>query len=344
MTDIAQTGTARTAARMAGSGKGILAADDSVPVLNRRLETAGVAPTAESRRAYHEMLVTTPHLSEGLSGIVLGDEAFRQALGCGQPFPEALASQGLLPGIRVDAGLKPLAGAPGETVTEGLDGLRERLAEYAALGARFAAWRAVVVTGDGRPSWRALCANSHALARYAALCHEAGLVPILAPEVLMNGGHTVTQCSAATSAALLSLFGELRNFGAAPECMVLKLSMVLPGTDSGETLVPEDVAAHTMRALDGFVPDRIGGIAFSSGGQGLAAATPNLAALLRTAGPWPLTFSFGRALAGPALSAWRGEPRAVRLGQHALANGVACTLAALRGAYRPADAQRYALG
>jgi len=344
MTDIAQTDTARTAAQMAGSGKGILAAEASGPGLNRRLETAGVAPTAESRRAYHEMLVTTPHLSEGLSGIILGDETFRQALGCGLTFPETVASQGLLPGIRVDAGFKPLAGAPGEKVTEGLDGLRERLAEYAALGARFATWRAVFVTGDGRPSWRALCANSHALTRYAALCHEAGLVPILAPEVQMNGGQTVTQGSAATSAALLSLFGELHNFGVAPEGVVLKLRMVVPGTDSGETLVPEDVAAHTVRALDGFVPFRIGGIAFSSGGQGLAAAASNLAAVLRNAGSWPLTFSFGQALAGPALAAWRGEPGRVRHGQHALANGVACHLAALRGAYRRADAQRYALG
>jgi fructose-bisphosphate aldolase class I len=344
MADIAQTVVVQTAAEIAGAGKGILAADESVPTMNRRLEQAGVAPTAGNRRACREMLVTTPHLSEGLSGVILCDETFRQELSGGQSFPGALAARGLLPGVKVDTGVKPLPGAAGEKVTEGLDGLQERLAEYVALGARFAKWRAFFLIGEGRPSWHALRVNSHALGRYAALCHEAGLVPIIEPEVLMEGGHTAAQCSAATSAVLLSLFGELHDFAVAPDGVVLKPSMVVPGADSGEAAAPEAVAANTMRAFDGLVPDRIGGIAFLSGGQSPAAATSNLAALLRTAAPWPLTFSFGRALVNPALSAWRGEPGRVRHGQHALANRVACNLAALRGVYRPADAERYALG
>jgi fructose-bisphosphate aldolase, class I len=344
MTDIAQADVARAAAQLAGAGKGVLAADESVQTMNRRLEKAGIAAIAGNRRAYREMLVTTPHLSEGLSGVIFCDETFRQALSSGETFPEAAARAGLLPGIKVDAGVRPLPGATGETVTEGLDGLRERLACYVALGARFAKWRAVYLIGGGRPSWQALRANSHALARYATLCHEAGLVPIVEPEVLMDGGHTAVQCSAATSAVLLSLFGEMHDFAVAADGVVLQPSMVLPGTDSGETAAPRDVAAHTLRAFDGLVPDRIGGIAFLSGGQSPAAATSNLAALLRNAAPWPLTFCFGRALVDPALAAWRGDPVRVRNGQRALANRVACNLAALRGGYRPADAERYALG
>ena len=344
MTDIAQTDMAQTATKIAGAGKGILAADESVRTMNGRLERAGIAATAENRRAYREMLVTTPHLCEGLSGVILCDETFRQALRNGVTFPEALVMGGLLPGIKVDTGVKPLPGVTGETVTEGLDGLRERLAEYVALGARFAKWRAVFLIGDGRPSWQALQANSHTLARYASLCHEAGLVPIVEPEVLMDGAHTAAQCSATTSAVLLSLFGELHNFAVAADGVVLKPSMVVPGAESGETVPPADVAAHTRRAFDGLIPDDIGGVAFLSGGQSPAAATSNLAALLRKAAPWPQTFSFGRALVDPALAAWRGEPGRVRLGQHALANRVACNLAALRGGYRPVDAERYALG
>ena len=332
------------AAGIAASGKGILAADEGVPAMNRRLAQAGVAATADSRQSYREMLVTTPHLREGLSGVILGDETFRQVLSDGRTFPEGLEARGLLPGIRVDIGVKPLAGTAGERVTEGLDGLRERLAEYLALGARFAKWRAPFLVGGGRPSWQALRASSHAIARYAVLCLEAGVVPLVEAEVVMEGGHTVAQCSAATSAVLLSVFSELREFAVAADRVVLRPSMVVSGSGSGEAVPPEQVASHTLRAFAGLVPADIAGIAFLSGGQSAEAATANLAALLRATVPWPLTFSFGRALAEPALYAWRGQAARVCHGQRALANRVACNLAALRGGYRPADAERYALG
>jgi fructose-bisphosphate aldolase class I len=337
------SGTAQTAAELVRPGKGILAADESVPTMNARLASAGVPGTAEHRRAYREMLVTTPCLSEGISGVILCDETFRQRLSSGQAFPAALEARGLLSGIKVDSGAKPLAGSPGEKVTEGLDGLRERLARYVMLGARFAKWRAVFVIGPGCPSWRALRANAHALARYASLCQEAGLVPIVEPEVLMDGTHTIERCGAVTSAVLLSAFAELQDFEVTLEATVLKPNMVLPGTSSGQTVTPEEVAAQTVRAFGGIVAENIAGIAFLSGGQGPAAATANLAALRQVAAPWPVTFSFGRALVDPALAAWRGEPWRVPDGQRALANRVACNVAALRGGYRPADAGRYAL-
>lgn len=334
---------ARTAAELAGSGRGILAADESAPTLNRRLERAGVPPTASTRRAFRELLITTPYLAEGVSGVLLDDETFRQRTSAGQPFPQALASAGLLTGIRADAGARALAGAPGEQVTEGLDGLRDRLAEYLALGARFARWRSVFLIGAQRPSWPALRANAHALARFARLCHEAGLVPVVEVDVLTDGGHAIELGSAVTSAVLLGLISELQDFDVALDGVVLRLSMVRPGATHGAPAAPGEVAAQTVRALAGIVPAQVAGVTFLSGGQGPAAATANLAALLRTPVPWPLTFAFGRALAEPALAAWRGQPGRIRAGQHALANRVACNLAALRGGYRPADAHQYAL-
>ena len=334
---------ARIAATLVRSGKGILAADESIATMNTRLAAAGVPATAENRRAYREMLVTTPYLSEGVSGVILCDETFRQHFANGQPFPDALAASGLLPGIKVDTGAKPLAGAPGETVTEGLDGLRGRLLEYAALGARFAKWRAVFQIDGQSPSWRAVRANTHALTRYASLCLEAGLVPIVEPEVLMDGAHAVERCSAVTAAVLLSLFAELHDFEVDLAAVVLKPNMVMPGTSSGDTLSPDAVAAQTVRTFGDLVPEQVAGIAFLSGGQGPDVATANLAALQRTKAPWPLTFSFGRALVDPALAAWRGDPERVGAGQRSLANRVACNLAALRGGYRPQDARTYAL-
>lgn len=336
-------GNARTAALLVRSGKGILAADESVSTMNARLSAAGIAPTEDNRRAYREMLVTTPHLSEAVSGVILCDETFRQRLGHGRTFPEDLAARGILPGIKVDTGVKPLAGAPGENVTEGLDGLRERLTEYALLGGRFAKWRAVFQIGDGTPSWRGVRANTHALTRYASLCHEAGLVPIVEPEVLMDGTHSAQQCAAVTSAVLLSLFGELRDYEVQLDAVVLKPNMILPGSGSGETTTAGEVASRTVDAFSEIVPGEVAGIAFLSGGQGADAATANLAAMQRLEAPWPLTFSFGRALVDPALAAWRGDPRRAGEGQRALANRVACNLAALRGAYRAADAESYAL-
>lgn len=331
------------AAILVRSDRGILAADESVSTMNKRLAAAGVPPREENRRAYREMLVTTPGLNEGVSGVILCDETFRQRLSDGRAFPEALGDLGLMTGIKVDTGSKPLAGAPGETVTEGLDGLRERLAEYAGLGARFAKWRAVFQIGDRVPSWRSVRADTHALTRYACLCHEAGVVPVVEPEVLMDGRHTMEQCAAVTAAVLLTLFSELQDYEVALEAIVLKPNMVVPGAGSGEVASPRAVAARTVDTFKNLVPERTAGIAFLSGGQRPDAAAANLAALRKLKTPWPLTFSFGRALVSPALEAWRGDPGQVEAGQRALANRVACNLAALRGGYRPANAESYAL-
>jgi fructose-bisphosphate aldolase class I len=325
------TATALTAAGLMLDGRGILAADESGPAMEARLRSAGAWPGAETRRAYREMLVTTPGLSLGISGVILGDETFRQRLADGRSFPGALADRGLLPGIRVDTGAGPLAGAPGETVTEGLDGLRARLAEYATLGARFATWRAVLRIGDGRPSWRALRANAYALARYALACQEEGVVPVV--EVLTEGIHGPARGREVTSAVLMVTVTELQDMGVALEGVVLEPSMVLPGADGPERASPEIVAQQTVAALWCAVPEEVAGVAFLSGSQSPARATANLAALRRLGPPWPVTFSFGRALADPALAAWHGDPACVAAGQRALANRVACNVAALQGTY-----------
>ena len=331
MTDVTQM--IRTAADMVASGKGILAADESIATMSARLEKAGIAPTEENRRAYREMLVTTPGLAGTISGVILCDETFGQSLADGRPFPQAITRLGMLPGIKVDTGAKPLAGAPGETVTEGLDGLRERLRGYAGRGARFAKWRAVIAVGAGRPTPRACQANAHALARYAALCQEAGIVPIVEPEVLMNGRHGAAACAAATAVTVSRVFAELREAGVQLRAAVLKPNMVVPGADSGEVRTPQQVARDTIETLRPVVPDDIPGIAFLSGGQGTREATANLAAMHRLEAPWPLTFSFGRALVDPALAAWRGQPRQAADGQRALAHRVRCNAAALAGTY-----------
>jgi fructose-bisphosphate aldolase, class I len=335
--------TTLIAAELMAAGKGILAADESVTTMNARLQIAGVPPGEENRRAYREMLVTTPGLGLGISGVIVCGETFRQRLTDGRTFPDALADSGLLPGIKVDTGAKPLAGAPGETVTEGLDGLRDRLAGYAALGARFAKWRAVIRIGDGRPSWRALHANAHALASYARLCQEAGVVPIVEPEVLMEGAHGSARCREVTSAALMVTLAELQDSGADPAGVVLKPNMVLPGADSPELASPEIVAEQTVAALACVVPGEVAGVAFLSGGQSPARATANLAAIRRLRAPWPVTFSFGRALVDPALAAWHGDPACVTAGQRALANRIACNVAALAGCYTPVLAPSYVL-
>jgi fructose-bisphosphate aldolase class I len=322
-----------TAAALVGRGqrrlKGILAADESVSTMNSRLEKAGVAPTEDNRRAYREMLLTAPGIAGGVSGAILCDETLRQRLSNGSTFPEAAAEAGMLAGIKVDTGAKPLAGAPSETITEGLDGLRDRLAEYVALGAAFAKWRAVFTIGHGCPSRRAVHANAHALARYAALCQEAGLVPIVEPEVLMDGAHSIKRCANATSTVLLELFAELANARVALDGVVLKPNMVVPGGDSGRRARPGEVAARTVATLRGIVPGHLAGIAFLSGGQGPGQATANLAALQQLTAPWPLTFSFGRALVDPALAAWRGDPARVAAGQQALAERVTANADAL---------------
>ncbi len=319
-------GTAQT---MVSRPRGILAADESIGTMSSRLEKVGIAVTEENRRAYREMLLTTPELDRGISGVILSDETFNQKLSDGNSFPLAVHSLGILPGIKVDTGAKPLAGCPEEKITEGLDGLRERVAYYVARGARFAKWRAVITIGEGRPSRNALRANAHALARYAAICQEGWLVPIVEPEVLMDGDHTIERCAEVTRAALSTLMAELNEAGVDLAGTVLKPNMVVPGTTSGQQASPEEVAEQTVATLRAVLPDELAGVAFLSGGQSPETATANLAAMQKHDTPWPLTFSFGRALVDPALRAWLGDPALVGAGQQALADRVNPNSAAL---------------
>ncbi|HEX8761511.1 MAG TPA: class I fructose-bisphosphate aldolase [Pseudonocardiaceae bacterium] len=318
-----------TAQAMVSRPRGILAADESIGTMSSRLEKAGVDVTEENRRAYRELLVTTPDLHKGISGVILSDETFNQKLSDGNTFPLAMHALGILPGIKVDTGAKPLALTPGEKITEGLDGLRERLADYVSRGARFAKWRAVITIGDGKPSVRALRANAHALARYAALCQEAVVVPIVEPEVLMDGDHTIDRCAEVTAATLKMVFFELEDAGVDLAGTVLKPNMVVPGSTSGQQASPEEVAEKTVATLRAVVPETLAGVAFLSGGQSPEVATANLAAMQQHATPWPLTFSFGRALVDPALKAWHGDPALVADGQQALADRVGPNSAAV---------------
>jgi fructose-bisphosphate aldolase, class I len=326
-----------TASAMVAPGKGILAADESVATAGKRLDGVGIASTADSRRAYREMLLTTPGLANWVSGVILFDETLRQATRDGVPFADYLCDQGVLPGIKVDTGAKPLAGRPGETVTEGLDGLRERVAGYAGVGATFAKWRAVIAIGDGRPSRACVSANAHALARYAALCQEGGLVPIVEPEVLIEGEHTIETCGEVTADVLRAVFAQLAEQGVDLEAIVLKPSMVVPGTGSEQTATVAEVAAATIRTLRASVPAAVAGIAFLSGGQSAELATAHLDAMNRLGPqPWPLTFSYGRALQDPALAAYAVDGGAtVEAGQAALSHRARCNSAARAGAWSP---------
>ena len=298
-----------TANALVAPGKGILAADESVPTIKKRFDTIGIESTEDNRRSYREMLFTAPGVGEFISGVILFDETIRQNCADGTRLVEALESQGILPGIKVDKGAKALAGAPGEKVTEGLDGLRERLAEYRALGARFTKWRAVIAIGDGIPTAYGIEANAHALARFAALSQEAGLVPIVEPEVLMDGGHDIGRCAEATEAALDALFHALFAQRVALEGSLLKPNMVLPGADHEPQAGVEEVAEATVRALRRCVPAAVPGIVFLSGGQTDEAATAHLNAMNAMAGPhpWQLSFSYGRALQAAPLKAWGGK-------------------------------------
>jgi fructose-bisphosphate aldolase class I len=311
-----------TARAMVSRPRGILAADESIGTMSSRLEKAGVAATAENRRAYREMLLTTPELHQGISGVILSDETFNQKLSDGNAFPLALHALNILPGIKVDTGAKDLALSPGEKITEGLDGLRERLQDYVSRGARFAKWRAVITIGENRPTRNALRANAHALARYAALCQESVVVPIVEPEVLMDGDHTIERCAEVTRAALEYLLEELDEAGVDLAGTVLKPNMVVPGTTSGQQASPEEVAEATVTTLRAVLPETLAGVAFLSGGQSPEVATANLAAMQKHETPWPLTFSFGRALVDPALKAWHGDPALISAGQQALAGRV----------------------
>jgi fructose-bisphosphate aldolase, class I len=325
---------ALAASALVAPGKGILAADESIATMSARLAAARVAPTQRNRRAFRELLITTPGLAGGISGVILCDETFRQHVRAGTTFPLALRELGMMPGIKVDSGAKPLAGSRGETVTEGLDGLLPRLRQYAELGAQFAKWRAVLRIGPRTPSDVAVRANAQALARYAAACQAAGLVPVVEPEVLMDGTHTRGHCETVTSMVLLAVVSELHDYRVDFESVVLTPNMVLPGVDSGEQAGPAEVVEATLSTLTG-VPAALAGVAFLAGGQRPEQATGHLAAIQRIPHLWPLTFSFGRALAGPALAAWRGEPDHWRAGQRALSRRVAMNAAALAGRYRP---------
>ena len=326
-----------TAEALVAPGKGILAADESHPTIEKRFKALGIESTEENRRVYRQMLFTTPGVAEFISGVILFDETIRQKADDGTAFPEVLSRQGIIPGIKVDKGAKPLAGAPGEKVTEGLDGLRERLAEYKGLGARFAKWRAVITIGDGTPGAYCLDANAHALARYAALCQEAGLVPIVEPEVLMDGDHTIERCFDVTEVVLQSVFRALRDQRVALEHLLLKPNMVLPGTGCPRQASVAEVAEATVRCLLRAVPAAVPGVVFLSGGQAEELATARLNAMNTLAGPrpWQLSFSYARALQGPAMKAWGGEARNIAAGQKAFYHRAKCNGAARYARYKP---------
>jgi fructose-bisphosphate aldolase, class I len=296
---------AETAQAMVAAGKGIIAIDESNATIAKRFQGVGIDNTEENRRAYREMLLTTPKLGDYISGAILFDETIRQSTRSGVPFTKVMRDNGILPGIKVDKGPQPLAGFQGEVVTEGLDGLRARLEEYYKLGARFAKWRAVINIGDDIPSGTCIEANSHALARYAALCQEQGLVPMVEPEVLMDGNHDIQTCYEVTEVVLRSLFDALYNHNVMLEGTILKASMIVPGKDSGETASVEDVAENTIMCLKTAVPAILPGIVFLSGGQSDEDATAHLDAMNRMGpNPWPLSFSYGRAMQSAALKIW----------------------------------------
>ncbi len=325
-----------TANAIVETGRGILAADESTGTIEKRLSSVNVTSTEETRRDYREMLFRTQGLGAFISGVILFDETIRQKGADGTPLVDLLTGQGIIPGIKVDTGAKALAGAPGEKVTEGLDGLRERCAEYRELGARFAKWRAVIAVGDGLPSAYCLEANAHALARYAALAQEAGLVPIVEPEVMMDGDHDIERCLTVTEAALKRVYQALHRHRVCLEGTLLKPNMVLAGKDCPEQPGIDAVAAATIRCLRRAVPAAVPGIVFLSGGQSDLDATARLNAMnARGPHPWALSFSYGRALQGEPLQAWRGNADNVPAAQAALHHRARMNGAATTGAWSP---------
>ncbi len=304
---------------MTGNGKGILAADESTGTIEKRFDTINAVSTEESRRRYREMIITPEGAADYIGGVIMYDETLRQSTSDGVPFPKYLSDLGIVPGIKVDTGAKPLSGFPGEVITEGLDGLRERLAEYHGLGARFAKWRAVINIGENMPSDFCLHANAHALARYASLCQEAGIVPIVEPEVMMDSDHSIGRCEEVTNAALDALFEQLAAHKVALEGIVLKPNMVISGADAQDRAGPAEVAEATLRTLKAHVPDEVPGIAFLSGGQSPEEATEHLSLMNQMGSlPWELSFSYGRALQAPALAAWQGKEDNYAAGQAAV--------------------------
>ena len=325
-----------TAQALVAPGKGILAADESTGTIEKRLKSIDVESTEETRRAYREMLFTTPGLGDHISGVILYDETIRQSTRDGVPFTKVLEDAGAIPGIKVDKGAKPLAGAEGEKVTEGLDGLRERLAEYRGLGAKFTKWRAVIDIGEGLPSAYAIHVNAHALARFAALSQEAGLVPIVEPELMMEGPHSIDRCYEVTEATLEAVFNELFSQRVVYERMLLKPNMVVSGKECPTQAGPEEVAEKTIRCFKSVVPAAVPGVVFLSGGQSDEQATANLNAINALGPqPWQLSFSYGRALQAPSLKAWRGDEANVGAGQEALAHRARLNGAARDGTYTP---------
>lgn len=300
----------QTAQNMVAHHKGILAADESNNTATKRLKEVGIESTEESRRKYRQLLFTAPEIENCISGVILYDETIRQSDDNGKPFPELLKSRGIIPGIKVDTGAKPLAGSPNEKVTEGLDGLRERLAEYYNMGARFSKWRAVITIGEGMPTRQCIEANAHALARYSALCQENGLVPIVEPEVMINGDHSIDTCEEITEENLRTVFNELYRHNVMPEGTVLKTSMVISGLDAKNRASIEEVADRSVQTLERVVPPALGGVVFLSGGQGDVEATQHLDVMnkkYKNRVPWRLTFSYARALQNPALGTWGSD-------------------------------------
>jgi len=328
-----------TAKALVADDKGLLAMDESNPTCNHRFAKLDISQTVEARRAYRELIITTHGLGESISGVILYDETIRQQKKDGTPFLKVLGAAGIIPGIKVDTGAKDLAAHPGEKITEGLDGLRERLKEYCQMGARFAKWRAVIAIGEGIPTRSCIEANAHALARYAALCQEAGLVPIVEPEVLMDGGHTLERCREVTEEVLRNVFIQLNCQRVLLEGMILKPNMVLPGLTCPTQASVDEVANLTMKSLWRTVPAAVPGIAFLSGGQSaeLASARLNVMNLrFKSQLPWALSFSFARAIQQPALDIWRGKEANVKAAQQALLHRARCNRVARRGEYTAA--------
>ncbi len=329
---------ARTVAELTATGKGILAADESTGTIEKRFRAENVACTEQTRRDYRELLFSTPGLGAFIGGVILFEETLKQKSEADVPLPQLLTAQGIVPGIKVDKGTVPLSGFPGEKVTQGLDGLAQRLSEHKQLGARFAKWRAVMSIGAGIPTPQSIAANAHALARYAALCQEQGLVPIVEPEVLMDGHHTLATCARVTEEVLHTVFHALRRQRVALECMLLKPNMVVPGTACPDQAAPEQVAQATLACLRRTVPAAVPGIYFLSGGQGEVAATANLNAMNAhpEKQPWVLSYSYGRALQAPALKKWRGEAANKTVAQQALYLRARLNSAAREGKYTAA--------
>ena len=326
-----------TAKAMVAKGKGLIAMDESGPTIAKRFKQYNIENNAENRRAYRELIMKTPDLGKYISGAILYDETIRQTTSDGVPFAQYLQKVGIIPGIKVDTGAKDLAGFPGEKVTEGLDGLRERLAEYYGMGARFAKWRAVITIGKGIPTATCIEANAHALARYSALCQEARIVPIVEPEVLIDGDHTLERCYETTLATLRAVFASLAEHRVAYEGTILKASMVISGLQAKPRAVVDEVADATVRCLLDTVPASLPGVVFLSGGQGNEEATAHLNAMNTRHPnlPWPLSFSYSRALQQPVMDTWRGNPAKAGEAQKQLARRARFNALAATGSYQP---------